>query len=79
MIDGQVRCCQKALEIVGKSTSEISISSGISSAASDSIEITTEKLRNSSNVERELKMKTPKIVQGMKQREVAFIEVVTKC
>lgn len=85
VIDGQVRCCQKALEVVGKSTSEISISSGISSASDSTITVTetfTEKapkLGTSHSLERELKMATPKTVQGMKQRVASLNEIVTKC
>uniref|UniRef100_A0A336LJI1 CSON009159 protein n=1 Tax=Culicoides sonorensis TaxID=179676 RepID=A0A336LJI1_CULSO len=79
VVDGQVRCCQKALDHVTKSTSEISISSGISSGSETTI-IGESPFKRDQNGERELKMTRPKVLNPDKSRNrVDFIEIVTKC
>lgn len=86
VINGQVRCCQRALDVAGKSTSQMSISSGVSfsSDLTSTLERKTEILPKisldlSQNVvERELKMANPKTIQGMKEQEESLDEIVTK-
>lgn len=86
VINGQVRCCQRALDVAGKSTSQMSISSRVSSSSdlASASERKSEILPkisfdlSHSVVERELKMANAKTIQGMKEQHESLDEIVTK-